>query len=79
MQLLLIILPFRLCVHTTLFLRRIVKLTSPNLNYIIMFGVTCMYLSVILYSIPGFTQDLVAPLCEVSFYDVQWNLSIVVT
>ena len=38
-----------------------------------------MYLSVILYSVPGFTQAVVAPLCEVSTYMNQHHVPVLHT
>ena len=46
-------------------LYRLVRLTSPRLNYISIVGATVMYVSVLLYSIPSFSAVAAEVLCEV--------------
>lgn len=45
---------------------RIVKLTSPPLNYILIFGTVLLGTAIILYTVPVHSTDLLPPLCIVS-------------
>ena len=56
------------------FSHRLVRLTSPSLNYVIIGGVLVMYCSVILYVVPVTTQVANTALCNVSIAIEQMGL-----
>lgn len=45
---------------------RIVKLTSPKLNYVYIVGIVMLLFGVVLFPVPSRDQDLVVILCIVS-------------
>lgn len=45
---------------------RLIRLTSPRLNYLIIIGAILMYISIIIYSIPATTQLTATVFCNVS-------------
>ena len=47
---------------------RLIKLTSPKLNYVILLGSTSAFLSIILYSYPSTKADVLKFICPVRFY-----------
>ena len=48
------------------FTHRLVRLTSPSLNYVIIGGALIMYLSIILYVVPVTSQVATTAMCNVS-------------
>ena len=53
-----------LCIYFTLH-RRIVRLTSPNLNYLIIVGVVLLYMSVFFWVSPAKEEMEATVLCNV--------------
>lgn len=49
-----------------LFHQRLIKLTSPNLNYLLLLGAAFVFLSIILYGIPSTDRHVFDVLCPVS-------------
>ena len=47
---------------------RLIRLSSPNLNYIIGLGAIVLYLNVITFVIPTTNKDVAAVLCNVRLY-----------
>lgn len=54
-----------LCCTLSSYHYRIVRLTSPNLNYVIITGALLLYASVILYIFPSTNEFLVTLFCQV--------------
>lgn len=48
---------------------RLVRLTSPNLNYVMIVGISLIYCSAILFVIPTISPPVVVALCLVSAID----------
>ncbi|XP_064382160.1 gamma-aminobutyric acid type B receptor subunit 1-like [Halichondria panicea] len=48
--------------------RKIVKLISPNLNYVIVFGCCCNYLAVFFFVFPSLDHDLVQFACHIRLW-----------
>jgi len=46
---------------------RLIRLTSPNLNYIIGAGATLLYLDICLNVVPTVDPDIVIIMCNVSY------------
>ena len=64
------------CIHYTRMLililgcnARLIRLSSPNLNYIIGLGVLVLYVDVYLSIVPTTDRDVVSALCNVSVCD----------
>ena len=67
-----------ICIHmllaTYIFLCRIVKLTSPNLNYVVLVGAFFLYSSIYFYVLPSREQLNSTVYCHVSFFKTQtWS------
>ena len=54
-------------------LSRLIRLSSPNLNYIIGLGAIILYLNVITLVIPTTNTDFAAVLCNVSIVQIHCN------
>ena len=55
-------------IYEIVFLARVVRLSSVNLNYAILFGALLMYLSVYTYLVPTISPNPVKAMCVVC-----WN------
>ena len=54
--------------YFTFILCRLIRLTSPNLNYVICCGALMLYISVFFYAIHSTTPEIAIVLCYVSYY-----------
>ena len=48
-----------------MYLHRLIRLDSPNLNYLIIFGSVTVYISCIVFVVPTLNPLLVSALCAV--------------
>ena len=59
--------------RVTLFLHRLIRLSSPNLNYIIGAGAMVLFADVILHVIPTTSPDVAVVLCNVCNRIYPWH------
>ena len=52
---------------SSLFVSRTIRLTSPNLNYVIILGVVVIDISVFFYILPAYSMSVQTVFCNVSY------------